>query len=106
MISDALQPYNKAIMDKLMPFLKKRSKYSYIGAAVLCILAQQVYSFFKVPKQLSRYPSVSFFAMMKSFYSLESIVARNKNLVTPLTNAGHKFYVVKIWFFNAIVHRN
>lgn len=96
-MSNALQTYQHTILDKVLPFLQKRSKYSYIGFALICLLAQRTYSFFSVPKILRPYPRISFFAMLKSFYFMESVYDRNRKLVIPLTNAGHKFYVVYIY---------
>lgn len=73
----------------------RKNKSSYIGMAVLCVVLQQIYASFTVPpKYLRRFPKVSFVELLKSFYKKESVLNRNKRLVTPLTNAGHGFYIV------------
>ncbi|KAL7327302.1 hypothetical protein PS15p_205755 [Mucor circinelloides] len=88
--------YNQALLERVISVVRK-NKTSYIGMAILCVVLQQVYASFTVPpKYLRRYPKVSFFEMMKSFYRKESVLNRNKRLVTPLTNAGHGFYVCRI----------
>ncbi|GAA5798150.1 hypothetical protein HPULCUR_003550 [Helicostylum pulchrum] len=97
MIENALKNYS-ITFEQILPMLQKRSKASYIGAAILLLAVQQVYSFFTPPKHLRSFPRVSFFAMIKSFYYNESVSQRNKKLVAPIMNAGHKFYVSRIPF--------
>ncbi|KAI9484151.1 MAG: cytochrome P450 [Benjaminiella poitrasii] len=97
-IDNALQLYRQVVLDKLVPALgKKGSKSSYIGMAIACVVLHQIYStFFVVPKELRRFPTVSLLSLAKSFFINESIANRTKRLVTPLTNAGHGFYICKI----------
>lgn len=93
MIENTLKNYS-ITFEKILPMLRKRSKASYIAAAILLLAVQQVYSFFTPPKHLRSFPRVSFLAMIKSFYYNESVSLRNEKLVAPLMDAGHKFYVV------------
>jgi type III secretory pathway component EscR len=93
MIENALQSYNKVI-EKILPVLQKRSKISYIGVAVFLAIIQRIYAILRVPKDLRRFPEVTPLSMIRSLYVNEPIVNRTKRLVTPLTNAGHGFYVV------------
>ncbi|KAG2236257.1 cytochrome P450 [Thamnidium elegans] len=95
MIENVLKNYT-VTFEQILPMLQKRSKASYIGAAILLLAVQQVYSFFTPPKYLRSFPRVSFLAMIKSFYINESIFQRNKKLVAPLMNAGHKLYVSRL----------
>lgn len=93
MIENTLQSYNKAIEKALL--VVRKNKTSFIGMAIFCLVLQQVYASFTVqPKHLRQYPKVSFLSMIRSFYIKESVVNRTKRLITPLTNAGHSFYVV------------
>lgn len=93
-VEKALQhSYNTAI-ENVLPMFRKRSKSSYIGMAILCLVIKQVYSAYSVPKHLQRFPKVPFLSMIRSFLIKESVANRTKRLVTPLTNAGHGFYVV------------
>jgi hypothetical protein len=95
MMENALKTYSTTL-EKLFPMLQKRSKVSYIGLAILFLVIQQTYSFLSVPRHLRQFRKVSFLAMVKSFYTNESVSSRTKRLVTPLLNTGHKFYVVSI----------
>lgn len=93
MIENTLQNCNK-IIEKAFLVVRK-NKTSYIGIAIFCLVLQQVYASFAVPpKYLRQYPKVSFLSMIRSFYIKESVANRTKRLITPLTNAGHNFYVV------------
>ncbi|CAO0796784.1 unnamed protein product [Mucor circinelloides] len=94
-VDNVLQSYN-SVVENVLPMLRKRTKTSYIGMAILCLVIKQVYSAYSVPKHLQRFPKVSFLAMVRSFLIKESVASRTKRLVTPLTNAGHGFYVCKI----------
>lgn len=98
MIEKALNNYS-ITFEKILPLLQKRSKASYIGAAIFLLAVQQVFSFFIPPKHLRSLPRVSFFAMIKSYYYNESVSERNKKLVAPLVDAGHKLYVVSKIFY-------
>lgn len=81
-------------LDRVISVVRK-NKTSYIGMAILCVVLQRVYASYAVPpKYLRRFPKVSFVDLLKSFYNKESVASRNKRLVTPLTNAGHGFYIV------------
>ncbi|KAF1802679.1 cytochrome P450 [Mucor lusitanicus] len=94
-VDNVLYSYHSAV-DNVLPMLRRRSKGSYIGMAILCLVIKQVYSAYSVPNHLKRFPKVSFLAMIRSFLIKESVANRTKRLVTPLTNAGHGFYVCKI----------
>lgn len=97
MIENTLQSYNKAIEKALL--VVRKNKTSFIGMAIFCLVLQQVYASFTVPpKHLRQYPKVSFLSMIRSFYIKESVANRTKRLVTPLTNAGHSFYVVSSFY--------
>lgn len=92
-VDNVLQSYN-SVVENVLPMLRKRTKTSYIGMAILCLVIKQIYSAYSVPKHLQRFPKVSFLAMIRSFLVKESVASRTKRLVTPLTDAGHGFYVV------------
>lgn len=95
-VENALKTYSNTL-EKIFPtLLQKRSKVSYIGLAIFLLVVQQTYSFLNAPRQLRRFPKISFFAVVKSFLTNESVFNRTKRLVTPLMNAGHKFYVVSV----------
>ncbi|KAL7330391.1 hypothetical protein PS15p_205347 [Mucor circinelloides] len=94
-VDNVLQSYN-SVVENVLPMMRKRTKTSYIGMAILCLVIKQVYSAYSVPKHLQKFPKVSFLAMIRSFLIKESVASRTKRLVTPLTNAGHGFYVCKI----------
>ncbi|KAG1139377.1 hypothetical protein G6F38_009877 [Rhizopus arrhizus] len=87
--------YNMAL-EGLLPLFQKRSKSSYIVAAILLITAKQIYSFFRVPTNLRHFPSVSFFAMAKSFLTSEPPYSRFKRITFPAIQKGNGFYVSKI----------
>jgi hypothetical protein len=107
MIQQALEVCNSMI-ERLVPFiLEKRSKKSYIGIAISIVILQQIYSYNHVPKKLRGFPKVSFFSMLKALLTNESVSDRTKRLVTPLTNKGHKFYLVSSnSFYEAFVYAN
>ncbi|ORE12170.1 hypothetical protein BCV71DRAFT_269475, partial [Rhizopus microsporus] len=46
-----IQAYNSSTQ-VLIPVLQKKSKASYITAAIALIIAQRLYSYFRVPKHL------------------------------------------------------
>lgn len=95
MIENALKNYS-VTFEKILPILQKRSKASYISAAILLLVVQQVYSFFTPPKHLRSFPRPSFFGIIKSFYLNESVFQRNKKFIAPFMDAGNKFYVSRI----------
>ncbi|KAG1140684.1 hypothetical protein G6F37_011545 [Rhizopus arrhizus] len=83
-------------LEGLLPLFQKRSKSSYIVAAILLITAKQIYSFFRVPTNLRHFPSVSFFAMAKSLLTSEPPYSRFKRIIFPAIQKGNGFYVSKI----------
>ncbi|KAI8091152.1 cytochrome P450 [Gilbertella persicaria] len=94
-VENVLQVYHQ-VAERLLPVLKRQSKVSYIGAAILCILASEVYAQLRVPKYLRQFPKVSYFKLLKSLYVNESVFDRNKRLVVPITQQGYKFYTSKM----------
>ncbi|CAO3614068.1 unnamed protein product [Mucor hiemalis] len=98
MIETALNKYS-TVVKNLLPILQKQSKSSYIGLAILCLVAQQVYSYLTPPKFLRQFPKVSFFATFKSLYYNESVNDRFKRLVLPVIKEGNGFYVNRIPLF-------
>lgn len=92
-VDSVLQSYH-SVVDTVLPIVRKKTKVSYIGVAILCFVIKQVYSAYSVPKHLQRFPKVPFLSMIRSFLIKESFANRTKRLVTPLTNAGHGLYVV------------
>jgi hypothetical protein len=86
--------YNMTL-EGLLPLFQKRSKSSYIVAAILLITVKQIYSFFRVPTKLRHFPSVSFFAMAKSFLTSEPPYSRFKRITFPAIQKGNGFYVVR-----------
>ncbi|KAG1533374.1 hypothetical protein G6F51_012645 [Rhizopus arrhizus] len=83
-------------LEGLLPLFQKRSKSSYIVAAILLITVKQIYSFFRVPTNLRHLPIVSFFAMAKSFLTSEPPYSRFKRITFPAIQKGNGFYVSKI----------
>ncbi|KAG1146698.1 hypothetical protein G6F37_011919 [Rhizopus arrhizus] len=83
-------------LEGLLPLFQKRSKSSYIVAAILLITAKQIYSFFRVPTNLRHFPSVSFFAMAKSLLTSEPPYSRFKRIILPAIQEGNGFYISKI----------
>jgi hypothetical protein len=86
--------YNMAL-EGLLPLFQKRSKSSYIGAAILLITVKQIYSFFRVPTNLRHFPNVSFFAMAKSLLTSEPPYSRFKRIILPTIQEGNGFYIVR-----------
>ncbi|KAI7895101.1 cytochrome P450 [Mucor mucedo] len=97
MIDSVLKNYSTAF-EKLFPMLKKTSKLSYIGFAVLLLAVHQAHSFLVVPKHLRHFPKVSFFSMIKSYYYKESVADRQKRLIAPLIKDNNGFYINRIPF--------
>lgn len=93
-MENQIESYRLAI-EKLLPAIQKRSKLSYITFAVALIAAQQLYSFFRVPKNLRQFPRVSYFSMAKSFLKSESPTDRYKRIIFPVASKGNGFYVVR-----------
>lgn len=91
-------------LDKLVQTLSKRSKSSYIGAAVFLILIQQIVSYFKVPKNLCHIPNVSWFAIAKSYLKNDSRVNRINELFLPAAHKGNGFFIVSSLFFFLVNH--
>ncbi|KAG1146795.1 hypothetical protein G6F37_004157 [Rhizopus arrhizus] len=83
-------------LEKLLPILQKKSKWSYISAAALLITIQQIYSYLHVPKKFRHIPSVSSLAMAMSFLSHESQADRFKRIIQPVVSKGNGTYVSKI----------
>lgn len=86
----------REILEKLLPVLQKKSKWSYISAAALLITIQQIYSYLHVPKKLRHIPSVSFLAMAMSYLRVESQADRFKRIIQPVVSKGNGIYVVCI----------
>ncbi|CEI87539.1 hypothetical protein RMCBS344292_01950 [Rhizopus microsporus] len=93
---DVINHNYKILLERIAPFLQKRVKKSYIGVAVLLICAQQVYSFFRVPKKLRHIPAVSAYAMMKSALRGQSRVDCERELLLPVSHKGNGIYLNKI----------
>lgn len=95
-VDTALQTYNKAI-EKLLPFLaNKKSRYSCIGAAIVCILLRQIHSSIALPpRHLRQFPRVSTYALFSSFKNKEAVPKRVKRLINPISDAGYSFYMVR-----------
>ncbi|KAG1222761.1 hypothetical protein G6F35_005083 [Rhizopus arrhizus] len=94
-MEDLVTRYNMAL-EGLLPLFQKRSKSSYIVAAILLITVKQIYSFFRVPTNLRHFPSVSFFAMAKSLLTSEPPYSRFKRIILPAIQEGNGFYVSKV----------
>jgi hypothetical protein len=96
MIEDALKNYSLTFKNEVLPILKSIPKTSYIGLAILILVARQTYNFLTPPKELRQFPNISIFETVKSFINKESVAAQRKRLTAPLINKGHKFYVVGV----------
>jgi hypothetical protein len=53
----------------ILPHLAKRSKATYVAAAVAAYISYQVYKLVHIPKKLQHIPAVSFWAYMRSALS-------------------------------------
>ncbi|RCH77993.1 hypothetical protein CU097_000563, partial [Rhizopus azygosporus] len=78
------------------PVLQKRSKASYITAAIALIIAQRLYSYFRVPKHLRGFPKLPYFGIAKSFFAKESPRERVKKYILPIIDEHNGFYISKI----------
>ncbi|EIE85975.1 hypothetical protein RO3G_10685 [Rhizopus delemar RA 99-880] len=94
-MEDLVTKYNMTL-EGVLPLFQKRSKSSYIVAAILLITVKQIYSFFRVPTNLRHFPCVSFFAMAKSLLTCEPPYNRFKRITFPAIQEGNGFYVSKI----------
>jgi hypothetical protein len=91
--------YKNSLVEKILPFLRRQSKMSYIGVAVLCLFVERAYSILRVPKNLRHFPSVGYLTMLKSILYNESLDDRTNRLIRPLVESGAKAYVVNIIVF-------
>lgn len=87
------------MVENILPFLRRQSKISYVGAAVLCLFVERAYSILRVPKDLRHLPSVGYLTMLKSILSKEPIDDRTNRLIRPLVENGAKAYMVNIIIF-------
>ncbi|CEG78030.1 hypothetical protein RMATCC62417_12694 [Rhizopus microsporus] len=90
-----IQAYNN-FFKALAPVLQKRSKASYITAAIVLIIAQRLYSYFRVPKHLRGFPKLPYFGIAKSFFAKEPPRERVKKYVLPIIDERDGFYISKI----------
>ncbi|KAG1165228.1 hypothetical protein G6F46_012501 [Rhizopus delemar] len=104
-MENQIESYRLAI-EKLLPAIQKRSKLSCITFAIALIAAQQLYSFFRVPKNLRQFPRVPYFSMVKSFLKAESPTDRYKRIIHPVASKGNGFYVSKVPFLWAVYVTN
>ncbi|EIE80372.1 hypothetical protein RO3G_05077 [Rhizopus delemar RA 99-880] len=93
----ALESY-RSTLEKILPVLQKKSKKSYIGAAITLIVLHRIYSYFKVPKRFQHLPKLSYFPSAKSIFNNEPIYDRYKRLVFPVIKENNGIYVSKISF--------
>lgn len=91
----ALESY-RSTLEKILPALQKKSKKSYIGAAITLIVLHRIYSYFKVPKRFRHLPKLSYFPSAKSIFNNEPIYDRYKRLVFPVIKQNNGIYVVKL----------
>ncbi|KAJ2964741.1 hypothetical protein NQZ79_g397 [Umbelopsis isabellina] len=68
---------------RILPYLQRRSKLSYIAAAVALYVGYQVYSLVHIPKKLQHIPAVPFWAYMRSVLSGRSTDGR-LSLIYPV----------------------
>ncbi|PHZ10476.1 uncharacterized protein RHIMIDRAFT_259025, partial [Rhizopus microsporus ATCC 52813] len=92
-----IQAYNSSTQ-VLIPVLQKRSKASYITAAIALIIAQRLYSYFRVPKHLRGFPKLPYFGIAKSLLTKELPRERVKKYVLPIIDERDGFYISKIPF--------
>ncbi|KAI8370151.1 cytochrome P450 [Choanephora cucurbitarum] len=97
LIENAMEIYHR-IVQKTLPVLKKQPVSSYITAAIILFLSSEIYSQVTVPKHLRPFARVSFLSLVRSFMRKDSVVERNKRLIAPIVNQGHKVYVAKLPF--------
>ncbi|KAI8385815.1 cytochrome P450 [Blakeslea trispora] len=93
----ATQIYHQ-VVQKALPVFKKQPITSYITAAVLVFLTSEIYKQLAVPKHLRPFEKVSFLSLIRSFMRMDSVVERNKRLIAPIVNQGHKLYIAKLPF--------
>jgi hypothetical protein len=94
-----VQAYNNSIK-ALVPVLQKRSKASYITVAIALIIAQRLYSYFRVPKHLRGFPKLPYFGIAKSLLTRESPRERAKKYVLPIIDERDGFYIVRLYTHN------
>ena len=84
----------KVLFERMIPLFLITKKKSCIGVAVLLVCAQQVYSFFRVPKKLRHIPAVSAYTMIKSTLRGQSRVDCERELLLPVSHKGNGIYLV------------
>ncbi|KAL4211439.1 cytochrome P450 [Rhizopus microsporus] len=89
----------KVLFERMIPLFLITKKKSCIGVAVLLVCAQQVYSFFRVPKKLRHIPAVSAYTMIKSTLRGQSRVDCERELLLPVSHKGNGIYLSKatVW---------
>lgn len=68
---------------RILPYLQRRSKASYIAAAVALYVSYQVYNLVHIPKKLQHIPAVPFWPYMRSVLSGRSSDGR-LDLIYPV----------------------
>lgn len=96
MMETALNTYS-SLVENLLPFLRNRSRGSYIGLAILALVLRRTYSFLTPPKNLRQFPKLSFFTVARSFASCEPVNTRFKRLILPLIKDNQSYYTVNLF---------
>ncbi|CAO3661351.1 unnamed protein product [Rhizopus stolonifer] len=84
------------ILEKFNRLAKSKSKTSYVTAAIFLLVVKQIYTFFQVPSNLRHLPSVSFFAMAKSYLTREPPFMRYQRITSHAISKGNGFYLSRV----------
>ncbi|KAI9279778.1 cytochrome P450 [Sporodiniella umbellata] len=95
---ESIIKHYQGALDRFLPIVQKRSKKTYIGAAIALITLQRIYSYFRVPKNLRHLSKIPFFSMAKAQYNREPPHIRYKKITQTAIIEGGGIYVSKIPF--------
>jgi hypothetical protein len=70
----------------ILPYLTRRSKATYVAAAVAAFISYQVYRMQHIPKNLRHIPAVPFWTYMRSALSKQGIDERARNIILPVVH--------------------
>jgi len=70
----------------IYPYVARRSKATYIAAAVAAFVSYQVYRIVHIPRNLRHIPAVPFWAYMRSALSSEGVDERARNVILPVVH--------------------
>ncbi|KAI8331303.1 cytochrome P450 [Blakeslea trispora] len=98
MLTENTVQVHRQVVQKVLAVFKRQSISSCIATAIVLFLASEIHKQLAVPKYLRPFERVSFISLVKSFIGMDSVFERNRKLIAPIVNQGHKVYVAKIPF--------